>query len=404
MDVEKIKLQFPAFRANSDWVYADNAATTQRPERVINAVSEFERRGVANVHRGLYKQAEEATEKFEEARKKTARFIGASSEHTIAFTKGTTEAINLVASCFLKNLVKPGDEVLITAMEHHSNLIPWQQVCQERQAKLKVIPINKNGDLQLDQVKTLLGSKTRMLAITHISNTLGTINPVKEIIPLAHQVNVPVLVDAAQSVSHYKIDVEDMGADFLVFSAHKMFGPFGVGVLYAHPKHHDRIQPLNFGGGAIKNVTFFETDWLDYPYNIEAGTQNISGVIGYSAALDWVSGTWSAELSTHVESLSERLREGIQKLNGFRIIGQASKRSGIVSVFNDSIHPHDMASFLASANIAVRAGHHCTQPLLDSLGIPATTRFSFSVYNTTDDVERILEVLNDLMKFWKKII
>jgi cysteine desulfurase / selenocysteine lyase len=401
MDIGKIKSHFPAFRENPGWIYADNAATTQRPDVVIDAVNGYERKGVANVHRGLYKQAEESTARFEEARKKSARFIVASDESSIAFTKGTTESINIVAFGFLKHRLHPGDEVVITAMEHHANLLPWQQVCRERKAKLNVVPVNEKGELMMDALQSMITPRTRMVAVTHISNTLGTINPVGEIIQLAHKHHVPVLVDTAQSAACYPIDVNEWGVDFLAFSSHKMFGPFGVGALYAHPKHHSEMMPLNFGGGAIKHVTFSDAVWMDYPHGIEAGTQNISGVIGFSSSLDFVNSVRSAEASRHVELLGERFREGVKTLNGFRIIGEAGRRTGIVSVFHKRIHPHDIASFLAAKNIAVRAGHHCSQPLLDSLGIPATARFSFSIYNTMEDVEKILAELKELDKFWK---
>jgi cysteine desulfurase/selenocysteine lyase len=400
MTIEKIRSYFPAFRENPNWIYADNAATTQRPLPVLEAMAGYERSGVTNIHRGLYQQAETSTARYEEARKKTAAFIGAGEARTIAFTKGTTESINTVAFGFLKHQLKAGDEVIVSAMEHHANLIPWQQVCKERGAELKVIPVNAGGELEIDSLQKLLSDRARLLAITHISNTLGTINPIREIIDIAHRHHVPVLVDAAQSAALHPLQAEELNADFLAFSAHKMFGPFGLGVLYVHPKHHENIRPFHFGGGAIKNVSFQETEWLDFPARMEAGTQNISGIIGFSAALDFIQGIRSHDFTNYVTSLGDRLREGASQLKGFKIIGTSSRRTGIVSVFHEHVHPHDIASFLASKNIAVRAGHHCTQPLLDALGIPATTRFSFSIYNTPQQVDEILNGLEDVNKFW----
>ena len=400
VNASAIKSKFPALVNDPSLVYADNAATTQRPLEVIQAVCDFEKNGVANVHRGLYSLAELATMKYEAAREKTAHFINAPNQRCIAFTKGTTESINAVAFGFLKHQLNEGDEVIISAMEHHANLIPWQQVCLEKKAMLKIIPVNQNGELVFDSLSSLINSKTKFLAVTHISNTLGTINPVEEIIEIAHQKNVPVLVDAAQSMAHTAIDVQKWNADFVAFSAHKMFGPFCMGVLYAHSKYHGLMKPLIFGGGAIKNVTFDETEWLSYPGNMEAGTPNISGVIGFSAALDFVSAFNWSEVSKHQQELGEKFREGIERLNDYRVAGNAKQKSGIVSFVHDRVHPHDVASFLASKNIAVRAGHHCTQPLLDSLGVAATVRASFSVYNSVDDVEKILEALQDVNKFW----
>ncbi len=395
-----VKSKFPALINDPTLVYVDNASTTQRPESVINAVKDFEEKGVANIHRGLYSLAENASRQYEIAREKAAQFINAENKTCIAFSKGTTESINTVAFGFLKHQLKVGDEVIVSAMEHHANLIPWQQVCKERKAFLKIIPVDRNGDLVLNEFTKLLNSKTKLIAVTHISNTLGTINPIDKIIEKAHKESIPVLVDAAQSVTHQQIDVQKWNADFIAFSAHKMFGPFGVGVLYVNPKFHEMMNPFVFGGGAVKNVTFEETEWLGFPANIEAGTSNISGVIGFSAALDFATSLNWNSAAEHQYERGEKLREGIKQLQGFHLAGNARKMGGIVSFFHDHIHPHDIASFLDSRNIAVRAGHHCTQPLLDALGIPATVRVSFSIYNTNEDVEKILDALKDVNKFW----
>jgi cysteine desulfurase/selenocysteine lyase len=400
MDFSQIKSLFPIFQYQPGLVFVDNASTTQKPKKVLEVMNNFYEREYANVHRGLYKLSEEASVRFEEVRKKTAQFIHASNSNCIAFTKGTTESINIVASGFIRYLLQPGDEILISQMEHHANLIPWQQVCKEKGAKLVIIPTDDNGNLILDKLDELLNNKTKLVAITHVSNALGTVNSIKEIITQAHKKNVPVLIDAAQSVSHIPIDVNELGADFLAFSAHKLFGPMGVGVLYVDEKYHDKIVSLNFGGGAIRNVELEETEFLDYPRNLEAGTPNVPGVIGFGAALDFMNSLDLTEVSNHFANLGQQLRNGLKIMDGISIIGNSIHNSGIVSFVDSKIHPHDLASFLGSKRIAVRAGHHCTQPLLDRLGIHATVRVSFSVYNNEEDVDKIIESIKEAKRFY----
>jgi cysteine desulfurase/selenocysteine lyase len=399
MNLTALKSRFPVFQHKPLLVYADNASTTQKPKEVIKIMSDFYEYGCANVHRGLYKLSEEATIRYENVRKEVAAFIGTKEDQSIAFTKSTTESINLVAQGYLHPILKQGDEVLITAMEHHANLIPWQQVCQQHKAILKVLPVDGNGDLIMDELPSLINPRTKLVAVIHISNTLGTINPIKEIIKQAHRYKIPVLVDAAQSVSYSPMKVDELDADFLVFSAHKMFGPMGVGVLYARQEYREGISPLIFGGGAIKNVELENTEFMSYPRNLEAGTPNVSGILGLGAAISFMQQLDLISLAAHIEKLTERLRSGLGE-QGFKVIGNAKSRSGIVSFIHDKIHPHDIASYLASQDIAVRAGHHCTQPLLHGLGVPSTVRASFSVYNTHEDVDRILESLQGLNKFW----
>lgn len=399
MNLAALKSRFPVFQHKPLLVYADNASTTQKPGEVIKTMSDFYEFGCANVHRGLYKLSEEATVRYERVRKEVAEFIGTKDDQSIAFTKGTTESINIVAHGYLHPILKQGDEVLITAMEHHANLIPWQQVCRQRKAILKVLPVDDNGDLKLDELPSLIGPRTKLVAVTHISNTLGTINPVKEIIQKAHRYHIPVLVDAAQSVSYYSLQVDELDADFLVFSAHKMFGPMGVGVLYTRQEYREGITPLIFGGGAIRNVEFESTEFMNYPGNLEAGTPNVSGVLGLGAAIGFMKQLDVNYLSAHIESLANKLRTGLNE-QAFSVIGNAKSKSGIVSFIHDKIHPHDISSYLASKDVAVRAGHHCTQPLLHSMGVMSTVRASFSVYNTIEDVDRILETLKGLKKFW----
>lgn len=398
--VVDIKSHFPIFQHHPDLIYLDSAATSQKPQSVIDALTNFYEKENAPIHRGLYPLAAQATNRYEQVRKEVAAFIGASQPQSIAFTKGTTESINIVAQSFLKNKLQPGDNVVITHMEHHANLIPWQQICLLKNAELRIIPINEKGDLELEQIGTILDRKTKLIGVVHVSNTLGTINPLEKIIEFAHALQLPVLVDAAQSISHYPIDVTKLNPDFLVFSSHKMFGPMGTGVLYAQEKHWNEIHPLNYGGGAIKNVTLAETLHKEYPYNLEAGTPNVAGVIGLGAAINFIKKLDLNETSVYVEMLGSMLVEKLQNENGFHVLGSPDKRTGIISFYHKTIHPHDIASFLGNANIAVRAGHHCTQPLLNTMGISSTARASFSIYNTKEDVDKLINALRELKKFW----
>jgi cysteine desulfurase / selenocysteine lyase len=395
-----IKPHFPIFSHRPELVYLDNAATSQKPKSVIQSLTDFYEKENANVHRGLYELSAKATQRFEEVRKKVGGLIGTPNPNAIAFTKGTTESINIVAQGFLKKKLKKGDNVVISAMEHHANLIPWQQVCAQNQALLRVIPVNDKGELVLEKLDGLLDKQTKMVAVTHISNVLGTINPIEEIIAIAHKKNIPVLIDGAQSVGHYPIDVKKSGADFLVFSAHKMFGPLGTGVLYCKEEFAREVEPFNYGGGSIKSVTFDHTEFMEYPHRLEAGTANIVGVIGLGAAIDFI---WQLDLNgttDHTKNLSAYFKERLKSLGGIQLVGDPKNFASIVSFQVENIHPHDVASFLANENIAVRAGHHCAQPLLEAMGVPATLRASFSIYNTKDDADKTVEALVSLKKFW----
>ena len=395
----EIKSLFPLLMKRPGLVYLDNASTTQKPASVIQAITGFYQHENANIHRGLYELSSSATQRYEEVRIKVKDFLGAKSEKEIAFTKGTTEAINIVASSFSDQL-NEGDNIVISAMEHHANLIPWQQLCIRNKATLRVIPINDEGDLIFGQVDNLLNARTKILSVAHISNTLGTINPVSEIISKAHQQNIPVLVDAAQSTGHYPVNVAESNADFFVFSAHKMFGPMGTGVLYAKEKHHSTLQPLNFGGGAIRDVSFGETKFMNYPHRLEAGTPHVAGVIGLGATIDFINQFDLNETSRYTHALAVDFRKALKSLGFAAAVGNPKKQGSIVSFVVDGIHPHDVAGFLADRQVAVRAGHHCTQPLHDRLGLPATVRASFSLYNTQEDVEKITDALRELIKFW----
>jgi cysteine desulfurase/selenocysteine lyase len=397
---KSIQSHFPIFKHRPELVYLDNAATTQKPDSVIQTMTDFYEQGNSNIHRGLYDLSTMATSRFEAVRTKVAGLIGATHPSSIAFTKGTTESINIIAHGFLRKQLKKGDNVVISAMEHHANLIPWQQICARQQAALHIIPVNNLGELILDNLDSLLNSRTRLVALTHISNVLGTINPIDEIIAAARARQIPVLIDAAQSVGHYPLHVADSDIDFLVFSAHKMFGPLGTGVLYSKPEFTSFIDPLNFGGGGIRNVTFEKTDFMEYPYSLEAGTAHIPGVIGLGTAIDFVQNLNINEVVAHEKNLSIGFKEKARALGDIQLVGEPKNFSGIVSFLMNDIHPHDVAGFLANENIAVRAGHHCAQPLLEHMGMQATVRVSFTIYNTREDVDKIISALGDLKKFW----
>lgn len=394
------KDQFPIFKKYPDLVYLDSAATSQKPQSVIDSITNFYTSQNANVHRGLYELSSAATINYEKVRSQVAEFINAPHANTIAFTKGTTESINIVAWGYLHGLLQAGDNVVVTMMEHHANFIPWQQVCLERGAELRVIPVDENGELMLEDLSSIIDAKTKMVALTHISNTLGTVNPISEVVALANKFSVPVLLDAAQSVAHYPIDVQKLSIDFIAFSAHKMFGPMGVGVLYANPKFQDAINPINFGGGAIKSVKVKDTKIAAYPTRLEAGTPNVAGVIGLGEAIQFIKNQNVYSAAAGLEGLAKLLAQRIRQETDFLVLGNPASRTGIVSFYHPSIHPHDIASHLGSNNIAVRAGHHCTQPLMEAMKVPSTVRASFSIYNDASDIHRLIDGLKEVKKFW----
>lgn len=400
IELKNIKSYFPIFTHHPDLIYLDNAATTQKPQVVIDAISNFYEKENANIHRGIYPMAVSASQKYEQVRGKVAQFLNSESSDEIVYTSGTTSSINLVANSFLLPRLKLGDEVLISAMEHHANLIPWQMVCKKVGANLRVIPMNHDGELDLTAYKNMLSGKVKMVAIVHISNSLGTINPVKEMIDLAHQKNIPFLVDGAQSVSHYKIDMQELNADFFTFSGHKLFGPTGVGVLYGKKQYLNEMQPYQFGGDMIKNVTFEESIFADIPQRFEAGTTNIAGVIGLGAAIDFINKLDRLEVLNFIKKMENRLKDKLLEINGLKIVGQAKNKSSIISFSMGNIHPHDVATFLGAENIAVRAGHHCTQPVMDFFQIPATTRASFTIYNQPEEVDFFIEKIKEIKQFF----
>lgn len=398
-----LRQAFPIFRRHPELVYLDSAATTQKPESVMDAERHFYEHTNANVHRGAYRLADEASRLYESVREKVRHLLHASDARQIVFTSGATAGINLVAQGFAADLLTPGDAILISAMEHHANLIPWQQVCQQKQARLLVIPVSPAGVLDLEAMEHQLeqeAGRVKMLAVTHISNTLGTVNPIREIIELAHRHGARVLIDAAQSVSTHQLDVQALELDFLVFSGHKMFGPTGTGILYGKPEWLEAMRPVQFGGGMIRDVQFEKTVFAPPPQRFEAGTPNLAGIAGLGAAVDWIQETGQEVLARHATQLLDLATDLLPTIPGLRIIGQAPEKSGILSFVFDDIHPHDMATFLDRQHICVRAGHHCTQPLMDFLEIPGTVRASFSIYNTPEEIEWLAKSLREARTFF----
>lgn len=398
--VTDIRGDFPIFQQHPELVYLDSAATSHKPEVVIDGISNFYRSENSNIHRGIYDLAARTSAKYEAVRQKVADLIGAASEKEIVYTSGTTDSINLVAHGFLAQRLNPGDEVLITAMEHHANLIPWQMVCKWRGAKLRIIPLNEKGEIDVAAFKSMLSEKVKMLAMVHISNSLGSINPVEEMIAEAHKLNIPVLLDGAQSIAHLPVDVQHLDCDFLAFSGHKMFGPTGIGVLYGKAAYLEEMQPVRFGGDMIRLVSYTDTTFAPAPQKFEAGTTNIAGVIGLGYAVDYLAAFDRGEIHKRMKELRAYALDKLAEVPDIRIIGQSDHCSGIVSFMLGNVHPHDVATFLGSEQIAVRAGHHCTQPLMDLLEIPATTRASFSIYSQEEEIDRLAAELKNIHSFF----
>ncbi|HPH19423.1 MAG TPA: cysteine desulfurase [Haliscomenobacter sp.] len=401
-DASSVRKQFPVFTHFPDLVYLDSAATTQKPYIVLALEQEYYERHNANVHRGIYRLAAEATALYEGTRERSARFLNAPQAKQIIFTSGTTDGINLVAQCFALPRLEAGDQLLISAMEHHSNLIPWQQVCLAKKAELKVIPFLPNGELDLQALRDLLNPRVKLLALTHISNTLGSINPIETIIPLAHAQGIPVLIDAAQSIVSHKIDVQALDVDFLVFSGHKLFGPTGTGVLYGKEKWLNEMPPYRFGGEMIRDVTFERTLFAPIPQKFEAGTPNIAGVATLASAMDFVEDLGQNNIGTHLKRLLHVGTERLANIPGIQFYGEAAHKSGIISFTLEGIHPHDLATILGQKDICIRAGHHCTQPIMDFYEIPGTVRVSFSVYNVEEDVDKLAKGLREVMGVLRK--
>ncbi|MGF1580016.1 MAG: cysteine desulfurase [Gemmataceae bacterium] len=393
LDARRVRRDFPILRQEvrgKPLVYLDNAATTQKPQVVIDALRHYYEADNANVHRGVHLLSERATRDYENARVTTQRFLNAKSSKEIIFTRGCTEAINLVASSWGHQNVGAGDEIVISYMEHHSNIVPWQMLCKQTGAKLKVIPINDDGDLLLDDYEQLLTERTKIVSLVHVSNTLGTVNPIKHIIDLAHQRDIPVLIDGAQAAPHMSIDVRDLDCEFYVFSGHKVYGPTGVGVLYGKEELLNAMPPYQGGGDMIYSVNFEETTYNELPAKFEAGTPNISGVIGLGAALDYVTGLDLDAVAAHEDDLLDYMVESLEQIPDVRLIGNPKQRSGSVSFTIEGIHPHDIGTLLDQEGVAIRTGHHCTQPLMERYRVPATSRASVGCYNTRDDVDALI--------------
>lgn len=393
-DIQKIRKDFPILdrtvHGGKRLVYLDSAASSQKPRQVIDAISHYYESTHSNIHRGAHALATEATDAYEAARKKIARFIGASLPEEIIFVRGTTEGINLVAQSYGRARLEEGDEILITEMEHHSNIVPWQLVCEETGAKLRVVPVNDRGEFIWDEFERLLGPRTKLVAVTHVSNSLGTVNPIREIVEAAHRQDVPVLVDGAQGVPHMAVDVTLLGCDFYAFSGHKMFGPTGIGVLYGKERLLRAMPPYQGGGGMIRTVSFEKTTFEDPPFKFEAGTPDIAGAVGLGAAIDYIESIGIAAINAHEHELIVYGMEKLRAIDGLRMIGTAEDHAGVLSFVVDGIHADDIGRLVDREGIAVRVGHHCTQPLMKRFGIPATVRASVSVYNTKEEIDALV--------------
>ncbi len=389
-DIQKIRSDFPILSRpihNKPLVYLDNAATTHKPKCVIDKVSEYYSELNSNIHRGVHYLSQKATVEYENAREKVLRFINASKLSEIIFTKGTTDSINLVANSFGRKFISKDDEIIISHMEHHSNIVPWQILCEEKGAKLKVIPIDDKGEIIYEEFEKLISTKTKLVSIVHISNSLGTINPVKEIIETAHSYGIPVLVDGAQGVQHLTVDVKELDCDFYVFSGHKLYGPTGIGILYGKQKILEQMPPYQGGGDMIASVTFEKTTYNSLPYKFEAGTPNIVGGIALGTAIDYMNSVRMEKISGYENSLTVYAANVFSNIEGLKIIGTSKNKAGIISFVLENIHPHDIGTILDFDGIAIRTGHHCTQPVMQRYGVPATARISLGMYNTKDEID-----------------
>ena len=400
-DLARIRADFPILATTvrgKPLVYLDNGATSQKPRAVIDAVSRFYETGNANVHRGVYALSESATAAYEGARSKLRRFLNAREDREIIYVRGTTEAVNLVASSFGRLRIKAGDEILLSAMEHHSNIVPWQIQAEQTGATIKVIPMNRAGELELDQYERLLTPRTRIVAVAHISNSLGTINPIKQMAALAHSRGVPILVDGAQGAPHLVLDVQDLGCDFYTVSGHKMFGPTGIGVLYGRAEHLEAMPPYQGGGDMIRSVTFEKTTYAPLPAKFEAGTPDIAGVVGLGAAVDYLVGLDRAAALHHEYDLLAYATTRLATVPGLTIVGTARDKASVVSFVLNGVHAHDVGTIVDQSGVAIRTGHHCTQPVMEFFGVPATARASFAFYNTRDEVDVLVEALQGVRK------
>jgi cysteine desulfurase/selenocysteine lyase len=401
IDLQKIRSDFPILSREVNGkplVYLDNGASSQKPKQVIDVISHYYEHENSNIHRGIHTLSQEATNAYEESRRILQAFINAEHEHEVIFTSGTTDSINLVASSFGKKFLEKGDEIIISTMEHHSNIVPWQMICEEKGAILKVVPINDKGEFLMEEFEQLLSEKTKLVAVSHISNTLGTINPVKEIIEKTHQNGALILIDGAQAVPHTKVDVQELDCDFYVFSGHKMFGPTGVGILYGKESILNDLPPYQGGGDMIKTVTFEKTTYNCLPHKLEAGTPNISGGIGLAAAVKYMNTIGIDKIEAYEHELLTYATQQIKQIEGVRIIGEADKKASVLSFLVDGTHPSDIGMIVDKLGIAIRTGHHCTEPLMNRFNIPGTARASFAFYNTIEEIDIFITALKRAIK------
>ena len=399
-DIEKIRKDFPVLSQTVNGkplVYLDNAASSQVPHMVIDRGSKYLTEEHANVHRGVHYLSQHATTAYEAAREKIKRFINAREAKECIFVRGTTEGLNLVASSYGRKFINEGDEILVSGMEHHSNIIPWQVTAEERGAKIRVIPLNERGELVIDEYENLLNERTRMVAVAHVSNSLGSVNPIKEMVATAHKFGVPVCVDAAQSVPHFPVDVQDLDCDFYVFSGHKMYGPTGSGVMYGKREWLDRMPPYQTGGGMIRSVTFEKTTYAPIPDKFEAGTPAIAAGIGLGAAIDYINSIDFAAAAAYEHELVEYAARRLADIPGVKIIGTAANRASVLSFTIENVHPHDIGTILDQEGIAVRAGHHCAQPVMQFFDVPATARASFAFYNTKEEADKLADSIQKVI-------
>ncbi|HUO84748.1 MAG TPA: cysteine desulfurase [Thermoanaerobaculia bacterium] len=397
LDAARIRADFPILRQRihgHPLAYLDNAATTQKPRAVLDALQHFYETSNSNVHRGVHLLSQRATEAYEGARERVRRFINAAEDREVIFVRGCTEGINLVANTFGRMRVGEGDEVLISAIEHHSNIVPWQMLCRQAGATLRVIPINDQGELLLDEYQKLLTPRTRLVAVVHLSNSLGTVNPVRRMIELAHERGIPVVVDGAQAVPHTNVDVQALDCDFYAFSGHKMYGPTGIGVLYGKREHLEAMPPWQGGGDMIASVTFEKTVYNEIPFKFEAGTPNVADAVALGTAIDYLAATGMDAIAAHENGLLAYATEQVRAIDRVRLIGTAKEKAAVLSFIIEGIHPHDIGTIVDQEGVAIRTGHHCTQPVMQRFGVPATARASFAMYNTREDIDRLVAALH----------
>ena len=389
-----VKEEFPILsqRVNEKrLIYLDNASTTQKPSSVINEIQNYYESTNSNIHRGVHHLSQKATEKYEDSRKIVQKFIGAKSSKEIIFVRGATEAVNLVANSYVKPLLSEGDNIIISQMEHHANIVPWQLITKEKKAEIRVVPINEAGELLVEDMDDLIDENTRFISLNHVSNSLGTVNPVNKLIQKAHQNDIRIMIDGAQAVQHMKVNVSDLDVDFYCFSGHKMYGPTGIGILYGKKKILEKMEPYQGGGDMIKSVTFEKTIYNDVPHIFEAGTPNIVGAIGLAKAIEFIENITIEKIEKHEMDLLNYATEKINSIEGVEIVGNAENKTSVISFVMGDIHPHDIGTIMDNLGIAIRAGHHCTQPIMDFYNIPATARASFAIYNTEEDVDKLVE-------------